>query len=217
MLLCVVLVFPFVGEADAPDGNQGEKSASAEPGAVLPPVADSGAGEAAEEMTDVVDIRPPVSFGWDPRWKFLAAAIGVLALAALMLILWKRRRRSVSKPEGPPPEPEDRIAFRDLADLSAEDSCSDREYYFRLSGILRAYLDRRFELDTLERTADELIPVLKKLEADRPDRTALLDLFRFADPVKFAGIPAGETRRRNDLIFARAFVEKTRRGGNSGV
>ena len=65
--------------------------------------------------------------------------------------------------------------------LEAEDlpeQGMQREFYFRLSGVVRGYLGERFGFDALECTSGEL---LREVERRRPPGVALGALRRFVD------------------------------------
>lgn len=169
-------------------------------------------GGPVAEMTDIIDIRPPVPYGMDPRLLFLALAISMILAVIAVLYFWRRRKREPEKAAVLPRVPEDEEALDSLRDLESCEGIPDREYYFRLTGILRHYLDRRYGTDTLEKTTEELVPVLRRIESEPDLQMSLLNLLRSADPVKYASAPAGPVRRREDMAFALGFVRATRRG-----
>lgn len=166
-----------------------------------------------DSMTDILDIKPPVVFGWDPKWLYLLAAVGVVLAAILILWLWRKRRGKAENAPVPlaPPLPEDVTALSLLDELGAAYGIDDREYYFRLSEILRGYIDARFSLDTMEKTTEELHLIVWGMEAETRWKSGLMEMFRFSDPVKFADSRAGAERRAQDAAFARSFIETTRR------
>jgi hypothetical protein len=196
----------FAGEApDSPAPAGGNTAA-----APTHPDEEQALAAAVEEMTDIRDIKPPEIYGSAVPWGLLAVVSGVLGAALVLFALWRRRRRSRTLAAGPPPPPPDETALAALAALGAQTGLSDKALYFELSAILRAYLDGRFHLDTAERTTEELLPVIRDLPAGTELRSALADLFRFADPIKYADRLAGESRRAADLGFADTFVRATR-------
>jgi hypothetical protein len=138
------------------------------------------------------------------------AAVGAAAAALLAFWIWRRLRRTDALAAAPPPEPADARALAALAALRQQAGLPDKAIYFELSSILRDYIDQRFRLDTLEMTTEELLPVIRDLPTRAELRSALADLFRFADPVKYADTAAGESRRISDLGFADDFVRATR-------
>ncbi len=167
---------------------------------------------ASEELTDIIDIKPPVSYGWNSRWIiFLLLALAAILAAIAVLLIWKKRRSSKTGEPSIPAEPEDVTALAALSELAAADNIQDRVFYFSLSSIIRAYLDGRFGLDTMEKTTEELLPVIKKLQVEAGLKSALAELLRSADPVKFASVQAGRARRSQDLEFVEGFIKTTRR------
>jgi len=169
--------------------------------------------EQVDAMQDIRDIRPPVSYGVDPRWWVAAAGMGLLA-ATVPLITWLRRRRRLRTREapGPPPVPPGELALAALGALRHEPDLGDKAFYFRLCEVVRSYLDRRFGADTLEKTTEELAPVLRGLPLEAGQRDGLIGLFRHADPVRYADASAALGRRDADLELAEAVVRAARAG-----
>jgi pimeloyl-ACP methyl ester carboxylesterase len=99
--------------------------------------------------------------------------------------------------------PEER-ARAELEALVREAGLGDKEFYFRLCGALRLLLDGRYGADTLERTTEELVPVLRGLPLDDATRASLVELFRAADPVRYADAGATSGRRGADLASVKA-------------
>lgn len=164
------------------------------------------------QMKDIRDIRPPLSYGWDPRWRIAGVAL-ILAAAAVGLLYYLRRRPkrgprvAAEAPTAPPHE----VALGGLADLGRRLDDPDKTFYFELSTLLRGYLDGRYGLDTLEKTTDELLPAVRGLPEPAELRACLAELFRYSDPVKYADLAAGEERKRADLETATRFVRTTSR------
>jgi hypothetical protein len=162
---------------------------------------------AVAEMTDIRDIKPPQIYGRGIPWLAVAAA-GAAALLAFWI--WRKRRGTGALAAAEPPAPAHERALAALAALRQNAGLPDKAVYFELSAILRDYIDQRFRLDTLEMTTEELLPVIRELPTRAELRSALADLFRFADPVKYADASVGESQRVADLGFADDFVRATR-------
>lgn len=163
-------------------------------------------------MSDIHDIKPLVPVpvpgslpGW--VWGVLLGLIGIV-LAAAAFFYWRRKRRSRTVDADAVPLPPEVVADAALVQL-AESTVMDKLFYFRLSAILRTYLDGRYALDSMEMTTEELLPALKPLAIDRTLKSGIKDLLFFSDPVKFAGMPASPARREQDLDFVRRFVRET--------
>ena len=163
---------------------------------------------ALEQMDDIRDIRPPVVYGWDPRWGVGALVVALLA-AGVGLLWWllrRRRRGPASVVSRAPPVSLEEVARGELAALARESGLGDKEFYFRLCTAVRRYLDGRYGADTLERTTEELLPVLRGLPLDEVARGALQGLFRHADPIRYADGSAPVERRRADLAVAQELL-----------
>ena len=161
-------------------------------------------------MADIIDIRPAMDAGFNPMdlvlYAGLALAAGLLLLLAWLLVK-KLRGREQAAP--PPVEPHVRA-------LEALDSLDGRigelgakQFYYRLSAIARQYIEDRFFLRALEMTTEELLPALRILDAEERFQTGLRDLFRFSDPVKYAGAGVAKSRMGSDSLFVREFVQAT--------
>lgn len=185
------------------DGARTPPSSTATPG--------PGGGAVPEGMTDIHDIRPPAPPGPNPwRWALwgVAAALVAVALVAVLAVMARRRRRlrGASAPAMPPEE----RALAALRGLESPGAMEERAFYFRLTAVLRRYLEERYGFPAAEMTTEELLPRLRAVdhlpEALLPELESLL---AGADAVKFAGAPAAETRMTADLDFVHRLVRET--------
>lgn len=158
-----------------------------------------------ETMQDILDIKGPLALPplW---WPWLLATLLILLAGLLAWWLWRRRR---PRPLPAPPSPHE-LALHDLEALERESDLADREFYYRLSALLRGYLEARFRLPALEMTTEELLPRLEALAIPAESRQNTARLLRRADPVKYAGRAAPAAMRAQDLDTARALVLATR-------
>jgi hypothetical protein len=140
-------------------------------------------------------------------------ALGILLAVGLVLYLIDRflKRRKKGKTEPGIFIPADVRAVQMLDALEKDGTIDEREYYFRLTAIVRGYLDGRFGIDAMEMTTEELLPRINNLPLEKTLNTQLKELLKTTDPVKFAGVTSGPAKMESDLVFARSFVEKTRR------
>ncbi|MCK4340108.1 MAG: hypothetical protein KAY37_00100 [Phycisphaerae bacterium] len=150
--------------------------------------------------------KPPRS-AW--HWAVLAAA-NAGAFMVAMLIYRTLRRRALRPP--PPILPEV-WALRALEELAAGtwlEQGRKREYYYRLTEIVRSYIERKFSLAAPEMTTEEFLAALARDQRALPYDADRLRLFLEAcDIVKYA---AGSARREDAeaaLAMARAFVHAT--------
>ena len=85
-----------------------------------------------------------------------------------------------------------------------------KQYYTRLTKILREYLDGRYGVSAMEMTTDEILAAIKELSIDARQFAVLTELLQTADFVKFAKhTPDDEL---NESLFSGVyyFVEDTK-------
>jgi hypothetical protein len=164
----------------------------------------------ATPMADIHDIKPLLSMGPDLQWLYWV--LGVLAIGGLALLawhLWHRRKKPGPSIPAPPLVPPHIEACRALDALAAQTGISGKQYYFRLSAILRRYLERRYGFPAAEMTTEELLPRLDALPLDGDLAPALKAFCLSADPVKFGGADAARSRMHAHMAMARSFVQRT--------
>ena len=160
-------------------------------------------------LADIKDVVP-LPRSHRRTWLWVLIIVPVAALA-LVIILLRRRRRS-AQPHIFKPAHE--IALDQLRKLENENLLTTgkvKEFYLRMSGILRRYIEHRFDLHAPERTTEEFI--LEAYASDALGSTHSDTLKKFlehCDLVKFAryGPTAEETARAFKLT--REFVQATR-------
>jgi hypothetical protein len=127
--------------------------------------------------------------------------------------LFKKAKTQALKPLLPP-EPPYEIAFDALNALKAEDLPGRgkiKEYYIRLSDIIRHYIEERFTIRAPEMTTDEFLFNLKDQPVlSGPHKNLLKEFLREADMVKFARYGPSSTEIDNSFSAAWRFVEETR-------
>jgi len=165
--------------------------------------------DAAGQMSDIHDIKPLELLGPDAMvLLYILMAIVVAGLFVTALILWKRRRRRDGGDLEPIQSP-DELALADLNDLAERKLSDGRIFYFRLSAILRGYIEARHGINALEMTMEQLLPQIESLGVDPESRRELRDLIHSTEPVKFAGSPADGGKMVRDLEFVRKYVQLT--------
>lgn len=150
-------------------------------------------------------------------WKNIG--IWILSLAVLAFIIWylfvKRKGALNLQNKALPPLEEAIQAFKELDTADYLQQNNSKEYYSKLTNIVKRYLDREVTEDALESTTDEL---LIKLNAFRHSgripfsRELLRDLeavLKRADLIKFANISHEEQYVDNDRIFMESMVIET--------
>lgn len=159
------------------------------------------------------DIAPPVELAWRglPVWAWVLIA-AALVLAVLAILWWQRaRRRRLLR--GEPSQPAHVLALAALDRLQSDDLITLQrveEFYVRVSGILRHYIEWRFGLRAPEQTTEEFLDAMLVAGGLIAAHRDLLSTFlEHCDLVKFARHQPDDDGMRDVLQRARAFVEQT--------
>ncbi|MCA9322714.1 MAG: hypothetical protein KDB53_18370 [Planctomycetes bacterium] len=142
------------------------------------------------------------------RWALWIAGGGLALLAVFWVALFRKKKERLL-----PPLPPHEIAQRELAHLESLgllEQGKTQEYYYRLTAILRRYIELRFGIMAPERTTEEFLAEIQN-DARLPDdqKAVLREFLAEADLVKYARQePAPEESRRAWQIAER-FVKVT--------
>ncbi len=174
-----------------------------------------GSNGDAPSMTDIHDIKPVLEIGDPWPWLLYLVCGAIVLLLGLAWWVWSRRRRPSEPIDTDLPElAPDEEAFMALDALAAETGLPPKQFFFRLSAILRRYVERRYYFPAAEMTTEELLPLMDRLALDHSLASGFRNFCREADPIKFAGAMANPERTQQQLAFCRDFVCQTRENGN---
>lgn len=142
-------------------------------------------------------------------------ALGVLIL--ILVIVWlvffrKPKQRVVREPEIPR-EPPYEEAIKSLQALEMEKLWQQnhvKPYYTKLTDILRRYIERRFGVNAMEQTTDELLAKIKPVTKLNQQRDNLRYILETADLAKFAKLEPQQQAHEASLKKAYELVEWTR-------
>jgi YD repeat-containing protein len=136
------------------------------------------------------DIKGPVSWpGTVPRWVWGLALVALIALvASILLVRFLSQPRTILQ-QAPPPPPHE-VALRALRALMKKgwiESEDVEPFYVELSGIVRRYIEDRFQLRAPEQTTEEFIREATTSNVLSMDHQQLTrDFLEQSDLVKFA-------------------------------
>lgn len=175
----------------------------------------------AEGEPQPKDIRSPVEVPL--HWKRfiipVAALIGAM-IAGILLYRWFSRRE---RPEvAPPPLPvklPHEIALEEIETLRADDPFgqgSAREHFFRLSEIVRKYIEGRYGVLALERTTHEIESEFDERFVMMEIKAPLMNLLKACDLVKFAKQKPGREQADTAVNRAVEFIEATKPKSGAG-
>lgn len=199
------------GVADQPRQYQNELVSGTLNLEVLSALTTQDSVQSPRDITGTLAAPPRKLTAWK-RGLIIGAIVGGIAglYAAYRLI---RRWRSRPKP---PILPEI-WAFRALSELEKSDWFSAgrvREYYYRLSEVVRSYIERKFALAAPEMTTEEFLITLARDASRLPcDAGGLRDFLESCDIVKYAAFKPRREDADDALRSARSFVDATAAAG----
>ena len=157
----------------------------------------------------IVDYIPNVVTNY--WWAWL---LGLAMLAFLIFAYFKWFKKGINpfKPEKKrlPPYEEAIMALNDLKSRQLWQNGQHKEYYSRLTDILRVYISRRFGINAVEMTTSEIMEQIKHNEEALQVKDLLSEVLEIADYVKFAKMQT--LANENEVAFQRTlnFVEQTK-------
>ena len=147
-------------------------------------------------------------------WRLLWWAAGALAAAALAwfaIRAWRNRPRRPAATA--PPLPLEERTLQALSALETEglpERGLQREFHFRLNGLVRSYLGERFGFDALECTSGELLREVDRRALPGIDPDQLRGFVDQCDVARYARGEVPVPACAGALAFARSLVEATR-------
>jgi len=145
--------------------------------------------------------------------RYIPHALGILLLIAGLIYWWKRRKNKAPVPVyvPPPPAPHE-WAYAALDELAAKrlwQSGEVKEHYSLLTGVLRGYLERKFDIHALEQTTDVIIAQLQSLQLSQGTLEDTASLLSISDLIKFAKADPGIDLHAEAIERVRNFVKET--------
>jgi hypothetical protein len=167
---------------------------------------------AESEGAGLFDYQPPVEIPIR-SWRLVWILLGLLAAGLLgwALVKWLRRPRPevvVVKPLAPL-DVRTREALDALRAQGLPDKGHVKDFYFRLSEIIRGYLGERYGFEALECTSPELFASLRKLRTPGLPEEQLMRFVSESDLVKYAKAEASPESCAASLAFGYELIEKT--------
>lgn len=165
-----------------------------------------------EEMTDILDIEGIFRFPLDQILLYGGIILAVLALCALIffLVWWLRRRAILRREKELSPNEKFFLELERLDNQKLLKRNDYRKYYFFLSEIFRQYLTDSFGCDAIDKTTEEILPLLSdQIKLPEKQQVIAKDFLAHADLVKFAKIIPEEARVASEREGLVEFVKTT--------
>lgn len=163
----------------------------------------------------LMDIKPPAPLEIKLS-KYIMPALIFLLIALALIYLWRRLSSRKHKTTDAPTirRAPHEIAYEKLYALKADDLFGQglyKEHYFRLSEIMREYVERRYGTLALERTTFELRSEFDiRFETER-NRSRLFNLLEVCDLVKFANSKSTPANAADSLRQAFEWIDLTKK------
>jgi hypothetical protein len=173
----------------------------------------------AADTADIRDIKGPFDFKAGlSLWYYLIG--GAVLLGLVGFYIWWRIRRKRSGPSEPIDTRDPwEIAFEDLAVLKEKHypaSGEFKQFYVELSEIIRAYLQRIYEIPVLDMTTCEFLSAIIEKDFSEELYNRLKGFLEFSDLVKFAKLIPEPDKVESDYEEAVDLVEHVRQIELSG-
>lgn len=166
------------------------------------------------------DIKQPLAVDytfWDwikDHWIWVVC--GLVLIGIVIYITWYISRRYEKQPLFQAPKivlTIDQIAIKKLNELLAKNLWQNgdvKTFYIELTDILREYLEKRYIIQALEQTTEEIFTSLKHKQLPADARKKLKDILVLADLVKFAKEKPVGPENETSMAGAISFIEQTK-------
>lgn len=168
-----------------------------------------------DNLKSIKGVRSPRFILWDyiPGYVWIII-LGILAIAAGAYLYYRyfRKKEEADVNTGPqiPPYEKAMQSLQALREEKLWQGGQDKQYYTRLTDILREYLDGRFSINAMEMTSTEILDALRKNSETRLVERHMKEILNVADFVKFAKMRPLADDNESSMRYAIAFVEETR-------
>lgn len=155
-------------------------------------------------------------FVWTDYLLYLYILLGLIAVGVLTYFLVKYLRQPKEKRSAVAPEPaldpyeEAIMGMRQLKSEELWEKNQIKEYYTRMTDILRHYLWRVYGMETAERTSTEILETFNTLVGRDRMYIELKKILQTADLAKFAQYRASSDENVSLMSAAVAFIEENK-------
>jgi hypothetical protein len=159
-------------------------------------------------------IKGPIALPLTIR-ELLPYILGTMLLLAIIVLLLTRKKKTApvvfSKPK--PKIPPHIRALAALENLKKEKLWQQgfiKDYYSKLTEIVREYVEERFDVPAFESTTWETLHLIQKKEIQNETKALLKELLELADLVKFAKFKPLPQEHEHFMGVSVKFVETTK-------
>lgn len=173
-------------------------------------------------MQDIHDIASPVQVGIDPaviKYALLGFCLILLLIITGLVFRYfikKRKREKSDLLLLPPPLPPDEAAFKALDLLIDFMEKSPRLFCFKLSGVFKTYLGKKFKINAPEMTTQELVLNLRDLDIEKKAAADARSFLLSLDEIKYAGTVPSMDKMKYDHGFVVNFIKSVSKENKEG-
>lgn len=167
-----------------------------------------------DEKQEYFDIKEPLEppFNWRPI-LIGAAVVIVLGAAIWFLLQWlkKRKNRVELTPEQIlTPFEYAQLQISEIEKEQLWQAGKVKEYYSRLTDVMRLYMERQMHINAMESTADELIEKMQELRLHSGLQNKIDQLLHLSALVKYAKEKPGVAQNEEALKTIQEFLQQTK-------
>lgn len=169
-----------------------------------------------EKFYDIKDVwKPPFVLADYYPWIFgILTALFIICVIGYLIQRYRRHRSEVpvkpAEPELPPYE----VAIRELDSIKDQKLWQqglNKEYYTQVTDTLRRYISRRYGVNAMEKTSEEILAIIERETDERTVYDTLRQVLRLSDYVKFAKLHPLPDENDESMRNAYLFVNQTKR------
>ena len=162
--------------------------------------------------TEVIDVK----LTWEEVRD--AVYLGILLAIIIAAFVWTTIRVIKNKPvirivKVKPRLPSHVVAIKKIDDIKKDEALkaegNEKEYYTRLTDVLREYMHNRFGFDAQEMTTSEIIGEMLKIK-DKESISELREILELSDLVKFAKMKPSLLENERNMSTVIDFVNGTK-------
>jgi hypothetical protein len=167
--------------------------------------------ELGNELPNLADLEPMVAprpLSQSSQWGWSILIVAILAIVGLVLWLRRKKRQFVVEPRRQTPEEIAHAAFAALMSENLPAKGLFKEFYLRLTGIVRNFIEGTTGLRAPEQTTEEFLRAMRSRDVFSAERSVRLKEFlEAADMVKYAGQQPDNDQVELSIARAREFVD----------
>lgn len=169
-----------------------------------------------EKFYDIKDVwKPPFVLADYYPWIFgVLTALFLICVIGYLVQRYRRHRSEVpvkpAEPELPPYE----TAIRELDSIKDQKLWQqglNKEYYTQVTDTLRRYISRRYGVNAMEKTSEEILAIIERESDEHTVYDTLRQVLRLSDYVKFAKLHPLPDENDESMRNAYLFVNQTKR------